>query len=120
LIPSCIIIPETAQNISKILTVVDFFKTKFTVRGGGHSPNPGFSTFSEPGVLIDMQDLDQITINGDSSVATVGPGVEWIDVCEALDQYGASVIGAVVPQSELVGLCLEVCILISPEHINNN
>ena len=93
MIPSCIIIPGTAKDVSEALAVVEFFKTKFAVRSGGHSPNPGFSTISEPGVLIDLQDLDQVAVNDDKSVATLGPGVEWIDVYKALDQYGVSVIG---------------------------
>ena len=70
-----------------------FFRTKFAVRSGGHSPNPGFSTLSDPGMRIDLKDLDQITINEDKSVATIGPGVEWLQVYEALDQYGVSVVG---------------------------
>ncbi|KAF2677131.1 FAD-binding domain-containing protein [Lentithecium fluviatile CBS 122367] len=40
-----------------------------------------------------MQDLDQVTINDDKSIATLGPGVAWIDVYKALDQYGVSVVG---------------------------
>lgn len=75
------------------MKIVDFFKTKFAVRSGGHNPNPGFSTLSEPGILIDMKGLSQITINEDRSVASLGPGIEWIDVYKYLDQYGVSVIG---------------------------
>ena len=93
MIPSCIIKPQTAKDVSKALSVVKFFRTKFAVRSGGHSPNPGFSTLSDPGILIDLKDLDQITINEDKSVATIGPGVEWLQVYEALDQYGVSVVG---------------------------
>ena len=93
MIPSCIIKPQTAKDVSKALSVVKFFPTKFAVRSGGHSPNPGFSTLSDPGMRIDLKDLDQITINEDKSVATIGPGVEWLQVYEALDQYGVSVVG---------------------------
>jgi FAD/FMN-containing dehydrogenase len=93
LIPSCITIPETAQNVSETLKIVNFFQTKFAVRSGGHSPNPGFSTLSEPGVLIDLQGLDEVSINNDRSVATVGPGAEWIEVYTALDPYGVAVVG---------------------------
>ncbi|KAH8701257.1 hypothetical protein GQ44DRAFT_744102 [Phaeosphaeriaceae sp. PMI808] len=40
-----------------------------------------------------MQDLDQVIINTDKSIATLGPGIEWIDAYKALDQYGVSVVG---------------------------
>ncbi|KAF2646814.1 FAD-binding domain-containing protein [Massarina eburnea CBS 473.64] len=40
-----------------------------------------------------MQYLDQVTINDDKSVATVGPGSKWINVYKTLDQYGVSVVG---------------------------
>jgi hypothetical protein len=93
LIPTCIIRPRTAKDVSKALSVVGFLRTKFAVRSGGHSPNPGFSTLSDPGVMIDLQDLNHITVNDDRSIATVEPGSEWLHVYEALDKYGVSVIG---------------------------
>jgi FAD/FMN-containing dehydrogenase len=93
LIPTCIIRPQTAKDVSKALRVVRFFRTTFAVRSGGHSPNPGFSTLSDPGIMIDLHDLNHISINRDRSVATIEPGNEWIQVYEALDKYGVSVIG---------------------------
>ena len=100
---------------------MNFFKTKFAVRSGGHSPNPGFSTLSEPGVLIDMQDLDQVTINDDKSVATLGPGVKWIDVYKALDQYGVSVIGGRGPTVGAGGFILGGLYTHQPEtYISND
>ncbi|KAH5304332.1 hypothetical protein HBI18_225810 [Parastagonospora nodorum] len=93
LIPTCIIRPQTAKDVSKALRVVRFFRTTFAVRSGGHSPNPGFSTLSDPGIMIDLHNLNHISINGDRSVATIEPGNEWIQVYEALDKYGVSVIG---------------------------
>ena len=39
--PACIVLPRSAQDVSQTLKVVKFFKTRFAVRSGGHSPNPG-------------------------------------------------------------------------------
>lgn len=110
--------PQTAKDVSKALSVVKFLRTKFAVRSGGHSPNPGFSTLSDPGVLIDLKGLNKITLSKDKSIATVGPGAEWLQVYEALDPYGVAVIGGRGPTVGaggfmLGGLCLykpSVCI----------
>ncbi|KAL1982410.1 hypothetical protein VTN96DRAFT_1380 [Rasamsonia emersonii] len=74
-----------------------FFQTKFSVRSGGHSPNPGWSSIRKPGILIDLQKLNKIAISTDKSVISLGPGGRWGDFYTALDPYGVSVIGGRLP-----------------------
>lgn len=92
--------------MSKTLAFVHFFRIKFAVRSGGHSPNPGWSTLNEPGILIDLQKLSDITVSDDKKIASVGPGARWINVYEALDPYGVSVIGGRIPGVGVGGLIL--------------
>ncbi|KKA20903.1 hypothetical protein T310_5043 [Rasamsonia emersonii CBS 393.64] len=79
-----------------------FFQTKFSVRSGGHSPNPGWSSIRKPGILIDLQKLNKIAISTDKSVISLGPGGRWGDFYTALDPYGVSVIGGRLPDVGIV------------------
>lgn len=86
--------------------MISFFQTKFSVRSGGHSPNPGWSSIRKPGILIDLQKLNKIAISTDKSVISLGPGGRWGDFYTALDPYGVSVIGGRLPDVGVGGLIL--------------
>ncbi|KAF2237141.1 putative 6-hydroxy-D-nicotine oxidase [Viridothelium virens] len=104
--PTCIISPKSAEDVSKILKIIGFFKTKFAIRSGGHSPNPGWSSIDQPGVLIDLRRLNQVTVSEDQKVVSLGPGGIWGDVYAALDAYDFSVIGGRLPNIGVGGLIL--------------
>ncbi|KAI4226686.1 MAG: hypothetical protein L6R36_002999 [Xanthoria steineri] len=104
--PTCVVLPESAQDVSKALKNIRFFGSKFAVRSGGHSPNPGFSSIDNPGILIDLQKLNQVQISQDKKVASLGPGGRWGDVLAALDPHGVSVIGGRIPQVGVAGVIL--------------
>ncbi|KAI4122337.1 MAG: hypothetical protein LQ338_005876 [Usnochroma carphineum] len=106
--PYCAVLPGSAQDVSSTLKIVNFFQTKFALRSGGHSPNPGWSSIDSPGLLIDLQKLKQITVSADTKVASLGPGGRWGDVLAALDPYGVSVIGGRIPQVGVAGVILGV------------
>jgi FAD/FMN-containing dehydrogenase len=88
------------------LKIIHFFRNQFAVRSGGHSPNPGFSSVQESGLLIDLKKLNQVSVSEDKKVASLGPGGRWGDVYEALDPYGVSVIGGRIPQVGVAGAIL--------------
>ncbi|KAL9079555.1 MAG: hypothetical protein Q9157_001552 [Trypethelium eluteriae] len=105
-IPSCAIIPNNEQDVSTAVKIISFLHVKFAIRSGGHSPSPGFSTIGQPGILIDMQKLNQIALSADHSTVTLGPGARWGDVYAALDQYDLGVIGGRLPNVGVGGLIL--------------
>lgn len=78
----------------------------FSVRSGGHSPNPGFSSIGQAGVLIDLSRLDHVSVSFDGRVVSVGPGQRWGEVYEALNKFGISVIGGRIPSVGVGGLLL--------------
>jgi FAD/FMN-containing dehydrogenase len=92
--------------VSKTIRIIQYFQVKFAVRSGGHSPNPGFSSVGEGGILIDLQRLNNITLSSDKTVATVGPGGRWGDVTSVLGAQGATVIGGRIPSVGVGGLIL--------------
>jgi FAD/FMN-containing dehydrogenase len=97
---------ENKNDVSLALKTIKFLKIKFAIRSGGHSPNPGWSSIGEPGILIDLQRLNEMSVSADKKVATIGPGKKWGDVYEALDPYGLSVVGGRISQVGVGGLIL--------------
>lgn len=88
------------------LKTIKFLKLKFATRSGGHSPNPGWSSIGEGGILLDLQKLNAISVSDDKKVASIGPGQRWGKVYETLDAYELSVIGGRIPQVGVGGLIL--------------
>ncbi|KAF2688556.1 FAD linked oxidase-like protein [Lentithecium fluviatile CBS 122367] len=105
-LPTCVITPQNKKDVSLALKIIRFFMIQFAVRSGGHSPNPGWSSIDEPGILIDLQKLDQVSLSADKKVASLGPGGRWGKVYEALDPHGLSVIGGRIPQVGVAGVIL--------------
>ena len=104
--PYCVIQPRNESDVSVALQIIDFFESKFAVRSGGHSPNPGWSSVDSTGILVDLQRLNSIQLSSDGSVASVGPGARWGDVYATLDAHQAVVIGARIPEVGVGGSVL--------------
>ncbi|KAI8963317.1 FAD-binding domain-containing protein [Daldinia sp. FL1419] len=104
--PYCIIQPETAQDVSEAIKTISHYGVKFAIRSGGHSPNPGWSSVGQGGILLDLQRLNQISLSCDKQVASVGPGARWGEVISTLDAQGATVIGGRVPSVGVAGVIL--------------
>lgn len=103
--PVCVIRPETAVQVSQALKIVVFLGAKFSIRSGGHSPNPGWASLQD-GVLIDLSRLNKLSISKDHRTVSLGPGARWEEVYEYLDQFNVSVIGGRIPQVGVGGLML--------------
>lgn len=88
------------------MRVIQDHQAPFAVRSGGHSPNPGWASVSNPGILVDLSKLNEISISDDHSTVSVGPGQNWGNVYEELDTYGVSVVGGREPQVGVEGLVL--------------
>ncbi|KAL1792962.1 hypothetical protein ACET3X_009469 [Alternaria dauci] len=104
--PRCIVLAESKRDVSVALKTIKFLKLKFATRSGGHSPNPGWSSIGEGGILLDLQKLNAISVSDDKKVASIGPGQRWGKVYETLDAYELSVIGGRIPQVGVGGLIL--------------
>ncbi|KAI1178067.1 FAD-binding domain-containing protein [Nemania sp. FL0916] len=104
--PHCVIQPQSAIEVSKSLLVIDFFEVKFSVRSGGHSPNPGWSSIYDQGILLDLGKLNSISVSNDLSYARVEPGARWNDVYLTLGEQEVVVVGGRVPSVGVGGLIL--------------
>ncbi|KAF2744284.1 Glucooligosaccharide oxidase [Sporormia fimetaria CBS 119925] len=104
--PTCAVLAQNSKDVSVAIKTIKFLKLKFAVRSGGHSPNPGASSTGEPGILIDLQNLKQVSLSADKKAVSLGPGGRWGEVYAALDPSGLSVIGGRIPQVGVGGLIL--------------
>lgn len=104
--PYCIVQPKTPEDVSKVIKTISYYGVKFAVRSGGHSPNPGWSSVGQGGILVDLQNLNQINLSCDKKVASIGPGARWGEVISTLDAQGATVIGGRVPSVGVAGVIL--------------
>lgn len=91
--PSCVVTPQTGQDVSKTLKTLDAddLDCLFAIRSGGHTSWAGASNV-EGGPVLDLRLLDSVTL-GNASTVSAGVGATWDDVYEALDPYGLSVNG---------------------------
>ena len=98
--------PQSAKDVCTIVKLVKFFQIKFSVRSGGRTVNPGWSSIGQSGILVDLQNLRQVTVSTDKTVVSLGPGARWGDVYATLDPYEVSVVGGQTPHVGVGGFIL--------------
>lgn len=100
--PLCIVSPETAEDISVAIRTLTSIETdlncletekpscQFAIRSGGHMT---YASNINGGVTIDMRAFNDISINEDQSLVSIGVGATWDAVYARLDPLGLSVNG---------------------------
>jgi FAD/FMN-containing dehydrogenase len=68
-----------------------------------HTPQAGAANIQD-GITIDLQQLNQVTISSDKTVASIGPGNRWINIYTALDAQGLAAVGGRVATVGVGGL----------------
>lgn len=92
LAPGCIVTPTGTNDVARAVNVLSLFNGKFAIRGGGHTPWAGSANI-DSGVTIDMRVINNVVVNNERSVVSVGSGSKWGDVYQIMDSYGLAVIG---------------------------
>lgn len=100
-----IVNPSSSIEVAQALALCRSLGCKFSIRGGGHLQNPGF-TSNDGGVVISMSKFTQLVVSDDKSTVDVGLGLRWLDVYRGLDPYGITVAGGRVPPVGVPGLLL--------------
>ncbi|KAK2460201.1 hypothetical protein APHAL10511_007792 [Amanita phalloides] len=88
---ACTVEPGTAEDVGKILRILDQTRTPFAVKSGGHTANPNFS--SSKGVLIALYRFNEVVYDPASQTAIIGTGLIFDDVYTALEPHQVSVLG---------------------------
>jgi FAD/FMN-containing dehydrogenase len=90
--PACRVDVSSAKMISSTILVSNLTNCPFAVRSGGHTSWAGGSSIQD-GILINLANLNMVSLNSDRTVAKVGAGNNWYDVYKVLDPLGISVVG---------------------------
>jgi hypothetical protein len=103
LYPTCEVFPTTAEEVSDIVSIIQSAGSdvNFAVKSGGHNPNVGYSS-TDGGILISMSNLSSTVLSSDQQTADVGPGARWVQVVEALEPYGVTVVSGRLGRSPLI------------------
>ncbi|RYO74495.1 hypothetical protein DL764_010811 [Monosporascus ibericus] len=84
--------PSNAQEVAEALAIIQRTGSKFALRTTGHTPNPGFSSVDESGVVIDLRRLNSISLDGDG-VLHAGAGSTWGQIYSFLEDKQLSATG---------------------------
>lgn len=108
--PECIVSPKDTADVSKIIRTANDKGISSTtnpiivsVRSGGHSPVIGAAN-NNGGVTIDLRGMNELTLNDQKSVISVGAGSIWRDVYAKLQPMNLTVLGARVAGLGVGGL----------------
>ncbi|KAL4797195.1 hypothetical protein BDV19DRAFT_359094 [Aspergillus venezuelensis] len=105
LTPACVFVPKTASDVSSAVEILASCDAKFAVRGGGHMNVPGSNNING-GILLGLNLLTNTSVHEDRNTISVGPGLTWYDVYNALAPYGRAAIGGRMKTIGVPGLTL--------------
>ncbi|KAJ5747721.1 FAD linked oxidase N-terminal [Penicillium nucicola] len=90
--PRCVFRPTANTDVSTAVLLSRLTGCEFAARSGGHAAFTGASSRPD-GISIWFKDMNQVTLNSDKSVASIGPGNNWLSVYSALEPYGLATVG---------------------------
>jgi FAD/FMN-containing dehydrogenase len=102
--PFAVARPVSAADVQAAVRWAVKYDVSMRARGGGHS-YAGYSTLSG-GVVLDLRQLKTISVERSTGTATVGAGVQLIDLYAALAAYGATVPAGSCPSVGVAGHAL--------------
>ena len=91
--PSCVVLPQSSQDVSTALKSIKAHHVNFGVKsGGGHNTNVGWSSVNK-GILLDLRKMRDISLSKDGKTATYQPGLKWNDIYTYLEKSNKTVVG---------------------------
>ncbi|KAJ5576442.1 FAD linked oxidase N-terminal [Penicillium sp. DV-2018c] len=90
--PRCVFRPKKNTDVSAAVLLSRFTGCHFAARSGGHAAFSGASS-APGGISIWFKDMNAVTLNQDKSVASIGPGNNWLAAYSALEPHGLAVVG---------------------------
>ncbi len=104
IVPSAVARPVDSVDVRDAVRYTVARGVPVRARSGGHS-YAGYSTLSD-GVVLDLRELNTITVNPSARTATVGAGSQLIDVSAALARAGATLPAGSCPSVGISGVTL--------------
>ncbi|KAI1662064.1 hypothetical protein F4813DRAFT_343338 [Daldinia decipiens] len=90
--PSCIVQPQSAEEVSKAVVALAKANQLFAIRSGGHTNWAGSNNITD-GVTLDLGLLNSTEYDDTNQIVHLGPGGKWKDVYDELEKHGRRVAG---------------------------
>ena len=85
--PTCVVFPESAQEVSQVLRIAGDHNTPIVARGAGTGLTAGASP-TEGGVVLATTSMNEVDIDAENRTAWVGAGVINLDLTRAAEPFG--------------------------------
>ncbi|CAG7628993.1 FAD-binding oxidoreductase [Paenibacillus allorhizosphaerae] len=102
--PLLIVYCQVTEDVANAIRWAKRYRIPFRVRCGGHSYE-AYSTI-DGGLVIDISELQQLTVNLRAGTAKLGAGFRLLPLYEALWKYGVAIPGGTCPSVGISGLTL--------------
>jgi FAD/FMN-containing dehydrogenase len=102
--PALIARPATTDDIAATIAFARRHDLPLAVRGGAHN-GAGLGTCDD-GVVIDMRNFKDISVDPDAKTVTVGGGSVWGEVDQATNAYGLATPSGIISTTGVGGLTL--------------
>ncbi|KAI2473545.1 6-hydroxy-D-nicotine oxidase [Annulohypoxylon bovei var. microspora] len=90
---ACYVQPRTPDEVAVALKSIKEAGSQFAIRCGGHNCNTNVSSVDGSGVVIDLRNLNTLSLDKTSGVARIGSGNTWEQAYAFLEEYGLTAIG---------------------------
>ena len=102
--PALVVRPRHAADIAAAIALAREHSLPLAVRGGGH--NVAGTGVCDTGIVIDLADLDTVTVDPEAATITAGGGCTWGQVDAAAARYGLATTGGQISTTGVGGLTL--------------
>ncbi|MGW4351814.1 FAD-binding oxidoreductase [Nocardia sp. NPDC004582] len=102
--PAVIVRPASAAGVAAAVLAARRYNLDITVRGGGH--NYAGHAVADNAMMIDLRDLDSVTVDTAAELAHIGGGATWAQADAATSAHGLGVTGGFISTTGVGGLTL--------------
>ena len=102
--PAVIVQAQSTQDVAAALAFARSAGLEVSVRGGGH--NVAGRAVTDGGVMIDLAEMKDITVDPERNTATAQGGVTWNELNEAAGSHALAVTGGAVSTTGIAGYTL--------------
>ncbi|KAI1452358.1 hypothetical protein F4805DRAFT_472461 [Annulohypoxylon moriforme] len=90
---ACYVQPHTPDEVATALKCIKEAGSPFAIRCGGHNCNTNISSADGSGVVIDLCNINSLSLDKTNGIAHVGAGCNWGQVYAFLEEHGLTAIG---------------------------
>jgi len=102
--PALVIQPSSALDVAAVVRIAREHRLLLSIKGGGH--HIAGTAVAERGLMLDMAQMREITVDPRAKLATVGSGCRLKDVDAATQEYGLATVLGFISDVGVAGLTL--------------